>query len=66
MNEANFKFFFEQAENNYETGEFLILYFDVINTEKQGIYDIKFTYDYHHDATYKDSNGEIKYTFHKF
>jgi hypothetical protein len=60
--EPNFKFFFEQENNNYETGEFLILYFDIINTKEQGIYDITFTYDYHHDASYKDKNGELKYT----
>jgi hypothetical protein len=61
LNEPNFKFFFEQESNSYDTGEFLIMYFDIIKSQ-EGIYNVTFTYDYHHDATYKDSAGELKYT----
>ena len=63
----NFKFYYESATNNYETGNFLKLYFKVKPNVPDDTYNISFTYDYHTDATYI-VNNEIKYTkieFHK-
>lgn len=62
INEPNFKFIYEHSENNYDTGVFLTLYFDIIDRSQTGIYNVTFTYDYHTDATYKNIDGEIKYT----
>ena len=62
----NFKFYFESATNNYETGEFLKLYFKVKPNIASDIYKVGFDYDYHTDATYINNNGEIKYTMIEF
>jgi hypothetical protein len=57
-----FKFYFESATNNYETGLFLKLYFKVKPNTSDGTYNVTFTYDYHTDATYINNSGEVKYT----
>lgn len=66
LNEEGFKFYFEYSENNYDTGDFLVLYFDFVNGIKDGVYEVGFTYDYHSDATYINSKREIKYTMLEF
>ena len=62
ISEEGFKFYYDYSENNYDTGDFLILYFDLIDGVQDGIYNVTFTYDYHRDATYINAKKEIKYT----
>lgn len=62
----NFKFYYEAAENNYEIGEFLRLYFKVKDGVDDGTYNIWFDYDFHTDATYVTPDKEIKYTMLEF
>jgi len=62
----NFKFYYESAENTYETGEFLKLYFRLKENIEDATYNVWFDYDYHTDATYVNSDKEIKYTMIEF
>lgn len=62
INEPGFKFIFEYSENSLEIGDFLILHFDILDSENAGIFPVTFTYDYHSDITYIDRYGEIKYS----
>lgn len=62
----NFKFYYEAAENNNETGDFLILYFKLKPGIEENTYKIWFEYDYHTDATYVTTEKELKYTMIEF
>lgn len=61
-NEEGFKFYFESATNNYETGLFLTLQFEIISELEERYYPVSFTYEPFRDATYVMSNKEISYT----
>ena len=62
IHEENFKFYYESSTNNFETGDFLKLYFRKNSNTPQGTYIVSFEYDFHTDTTYIDNNNEIKYT----
>jgi len=59
--QQGFRFYWEGAENTYETGLILSMVFDVTSSDN-GIFPVTFTYDETHDATYVNTSGEIWYT----
>lgn len=62
LSNDNFKFYYEDVANNYETGAFLKMYFKIKPDAKKGEYEIGFTYNQYQDATYFDKSLDLKYT----
>jgi len=59
----NFKFYFESSNNNYETGLFLTLKFELLSSLEEQSYPVTFTYEPFRDVTYFDSNNELSYSY---
>jgi hypothetical protein len=59
----NFKFYFESSSNNYETGLFLTLKFELLSSLEEQSYPVTFTYEPFRDVTYFDSNNELSYSY---
>ena len=61
LDQQDFRFYWESAENATDTGCILSMVFDVTNSTN-GVFPVTFTYDETHDATYINETHEIWYT----
>ncbi len=57
-----FKFYWEHAQNSYETGKLLTLKFKVNETVPAGLYSVTLSYNENTDATYLTDQQELWYT----
>ena len=62
LSSDNFKFSYDSTVNQSTHGDFLELYFVVDEDAPHDVYNVTFDYDFHKDATYVNSNNEVKYT----
>ena len=58
----DFKFYYESNVNNFETGLFLTLKFEILTDLEEQSYPVTFTYTPFRDATYINNDDEISYT----
>ncbi len=61
-NAEPFKFYWESAQNTYETGKILTLKFKIKENVSVGTYSVTFTYNENTDATFFNSEQELWYT----